>query len=527
MKVKTPLLVKNELRMLYNQVVVAIKTPSLLVFYCITIIGAFVISSIFSMLVNLAPFFTALPPTLEYMVPRNTIFLAVGVLTLSSILSGYFGNGPTETLELADEYILMPSPLHPHQILVSRYTRKIIRKVSFTLIGVLILLPLISLNPEIFASMILFLVALIVFLEINSFLGAIANVLKEKIVHQTGDRKRHILIIIIALAIYLPTLPLFTQYAPFLILMPSNIFSLLLMEMTGIHAIGLPIVVLVTLLLNGFIISLLFLLNIVDYTYYEQFTTAHSSVPTENTFSTKIRGLVDFSKSKFNDPIIWIILKDYWSKMRSPLQFYKYLYVVIGIVFTVYLNVFRPTWLQQLTIPPSLSYAIILAFLLILILMTQLSSVSSLLAFVDEKENIYLLKASPFREQDIVLAKYIFSLIEVSLTALPMYGFMIYLLNFDGVLFLITLGGPLIAIFCATGIMAGAFVPVFTNDPRNAPVPVAFSFPAINLGLGALIVWMTATYSHDLTLLWLLPLTTIAVVMVFLSLSVRALKMYR
>ena len=104
---------------------------------------------------------------------------------------------------------------------------------------------------------------------------------------------------------------------------------------------------------------------------------------------------------------------------------------------------------------------------------------------------------------------------------------MIYLLNFDGVLFLIALAGPLIAIFCATGIMTGAFVPVFTNDPRNPPVPVAFSFPAINLGLGALIVWMTATYSQELTLLWLLPLTTIAIVMVLLTLSVRALKMYR
>ena len=84
-----------------------------------------------------------------------------------------------------------------------------------------------------------------------------------------------------------------------------------------------------------------------------------------------------------------------------------------------------------------------------------------------------------------------------------------------------------ILVFAATGIMAGAYVPVFTNTPKNPPVPLAFSFPAINLVLGGIILWIASEFANSTMLVAVLPAFTLFTVLLFLSLSVRALKSYK
>ncbi len=240
-----------------------------------------------------------------------------------------------------------------------------------------------------------------------------------------------------------------------------------------------------------------------------------------------MRGQVDFSKSRFNDPMMWIVLKDFWSKMRTPLQFWKYMYVFLGVLFGLYLNIVQPPWLEPVTVPPQFVYSLTPAFLLVLILLTQMSTLASLLAFVDEKENIYLLRTSPFRSKDVVLAKYFLSVIEITLTSIPLYLFLLYFFRVEGSAFLIFLAAPMILIFSATGIMAGAYVPVFTSDPKNPPVPLAFSFPAINLALGALVIWIASQFGEVLSVMLILPVFTACIVLMFLSLSVHALNSYK
>jgi len=299
------------------------------------------------------------------------------------------------------------------------------------------------------------------------------------------------------------------------------------MENFGIHSIGVSIVPLVLVLFVSFTISMLALANITDYDTYEVFSAQQSREEVEGTFSKRIRGQIDFSASRFNDPVIWIILKDFWSKMRTPLQFWKYMYVIFGVAFGLYINIYQPSWLVPVPIPPQYSSSITPAFLLVLILLTQMGTLPSLLAFVDEKDNIYLLRSSPFRSKDIVLSKYILSLIEISLTTIPLYLFILYFFRVQGALYLMALVGPMILVFSATGIMAGAYVPVFTNDPKNPPVPLAFSFPAINLILGGIIIWIASEFGSVNELLIILPMFTVFIVLLFISLSVQALKSYK
>jgi hypothetical protein len=149
------------------------------------------------------------------------------------------------------------------------------------------------------------------------------------------------------------------------------------------------------------------------------------------------------------------------------------------------------------------------------------------LSFADERDNIYLLKASPFKTLDIVLAKYILSLFEVAIAVIPACGFLIYFLHIEGYLAIITLVAPLVLIFTASGNAIGAYVPVLTNDPKTLPVPLAFSFPIINLGLGSALVYLVAILANSWIVMLILPLCTIILVFFFLALAVHALNTYK
>jgi len=150
-----------------------------------------------------------------------------------------------------------------------------------------------------------------------------------------------------------------------------------------------------------------------------------------------------------------------------------------------------------------------------------------MLSFVDEKDNVYLLKASPFRSTEIVFAKFMLSFIEVGIAAIPACGFLIYIMRIEGYLALITLAAPLLILFTASGVAVGAYVPVMTNDPKTLPVPLAFSYPIINLSLGAVMILVVAMFADSVLVLIVLPVYCLGLSLLFLAAAVRALNNYK
>jgi hypothetical protein len=297
--------------------------------------------------------------------------------------------------------------------------------------------------------------------------------------------------------------------------------------MTGIFSIDVPLALGIGLQILMFTITFLLTASICGYDYYELFSASKGSEQVEGRFSKVIHGEIDFSNSRFQDPSIWIMLKDFWSRLRSPYQIWKYVYAIIGTIFVLYLNIFHPTWFRPLDVPANLAFAVVPAFVLMMILLIQMSSVTSMLSFVDEKDNVYLLKASPFKSKDIVLAKYMLSLIEVGIAAIPACGFLIYIMRIEGYLALITLAAPLTILFTATGVAVGSYVPVMTNDPKTLPVPLAFSYPIINLSLGAAMVIVVAIFADSILVLVVLPAYCLGLTFFFLFISVRSLNSYK
>ncbi|MFW9794812.1 MAG: hypothetical protein ACFFEE_10945 [Candidatus Thorarchaeota archaeon] len=522
----TFMLIKNEVRMLYNQFKSALTTPSMLLFYGITFFGILFVSSVMSVFVDLAPLIGSLASLFEDTIDIWMIYAAIAVISASSVVSGYFGIGPAAMLTDVDESLLMAMPVKPHQIFLSRYARRFIRKVSFILIGLLSVLPLIQSAGLLFLALIAVLVIIIIFFEINYFLGSISSFARLWISKRIHHPLRHILAFILGALAILPASPwLLSNYRAILVV-PSNALALSLTEFSGFYSQGADVLFGISFILLDFVICLLLTANLTGYQYYEIFSALKGKVETEGRFSRIIRGEVDFSNSRFNDPMAWIILKDFWSRLRSPIQIWKYVYVIFGTAFVFYLNIYRPTWFPSFSIPHGLAFAIVPAFILMMILFTQMGSVTAMLGFVDERDNVYLLKAAPFRSRDIVFAKYLLSLFEVAISVLPAAGFLIYFLHIEGYLAIITLVAPLILLFTATGTAIGAYVPVMTNDPQTLPVPLAFSFPIVNLSLGTLMVFIVSIFADSWLVLVVLPLYTLGLVFVFMTLSIYALNTY-
>ena len=137
-------LLKNEVRMLYNQFRQAITTPGMLLFYGITFFGIYFVSSVISSLIAFAPLLSGLSGLIEESIDIWMVYAATALISLSSVVSGYFGIGPAAVLTEVDESLLMSMPVKPHQIFLSRYGRRIMRKVSFIFLGLLAVLPLLT-----------------------------------------------------------------------------------------------------------------------------------------------------------------------------------------------------------------------------------------------------------------------------------------------------------------------------------------------------------------------------------------------
>ena len=527
MKLRTATLVKAELWMLRNQFKSALTTPSMLLFYGITFFGVFFVSFVLSSLVTFAPLIAQAGPMIEATIDRQMLFPAIGVLSATSVIGGYYGIGPAAVITENDESVLLSSPIGPHQLFIARYARRIVRKISFVTIGVISVLPLIWSANLWFASAVALMISLVLFLESNYFLGCLSSAVRLAISQRTRTKLHHLVPLLLAGLVLLPTLPRFTDAFSIAVLIPSVAFGMMVTELSGVFTISVNPAIVFIFVIVGFVILLLATANVASYSHYEMYSAVKGREETEGRFSKVIRGAVDFSNTRWNDPVFWIILKDFWTRLRSPMQIWKYIYAVVGTGVVLYLNLFQPSWFQPFMVPPSLAFAIVPAFLLMMILVVQMSSVTSMLSFADERENVYLLKASPFRTRDIVFAKYVLSLAEVSLAAAPLCGFLVYILRIEGFFALITLAAPLVIIFTASGVTVGSYVPVLTNDPRTLPVPLAFSYPIINLGLGAVLVFLVAYLADVLLVLVALPLFTIGVTFSLLTLSVLALNSYK
>ncbi|MGD9382099.1 MAG: hypothetical protein PVI03_06605, partial [Candidatus Thorarchaeota archaeon] len=259
MVITTVTLARNEVRMLWNQFKRTIRTPSMLMFYGITIIGVYFVSIIITTVLSFGPVVFMLGVLVEDVLDRGTVFAAMGVLTLSSIVGGYFGLGPAAVLTEDDESIILGAPIKPYQLFMSRYVRRLVRKTVFIFAGLVAIFPIVSSANILFIPLFTLLITTIIFFEVNYFLGGIASYFKVKLQQKTSNPIRHLLVLLLAFLALLPTMPSVTSNSVESMIFPSNAFAYIVTEITGILSWGYGPLVGLQFLALGFLISFLFL----------------------------------------------------------------------------------------------------------------------------------------------------------------------------------------------------------------------------------------------------------------------------
>ncbi|MBS3794441.1 MAG: hypothetical protein KGY80_06075 [Candidatus Thorarchaeota archaeon] len=513
-------LVANEIRMSYNQVRRTASEKSMLVFYLIVISAGIFISYVISLLVAFSPLITDIQVALEELLDRNLLFTAASLLPVASLLSGYFGEQISSYIQSTDEQVLMPAPVKTYQIFVSNYVRQLLRKAAYLAIVILVLFPVIQQNIGILPALGMLLVSSILYLDSNYFIHSIA----AEISADSSRIKRIGGALVLAAIILIPTIPQITSNPNSVLLLHSNAYIGIITETTGILSIGyFAPVVFATL----FMFYMIWGLTATILNETPRGDAWGGGVGQATGFSEVVKGEANFVNSRLDDPITWIMKKDFWSRIRLPLQFWKYIYAVVGGSFVVYLFLVTPSWLQPIQIPQQFQSTAVPAFMLILILLVQVSCISSLMSFMDEKERVYLLKSSPLRTIDIVLSKYIQSVLESCIGLLPQLGLLVYIFRVEGSAFLTSLAFPLVLVFSAAGIMMGSYVPVFTNNPSKPPIPLALAFPVVDLVLGGMMMTLVLQSAEAWTIQIIMPMVTVLLVGFFLRLSVQALDNYK
>ncbi len=367
-----------ELRQLLNHLRMTIKTPSLLAFYAIMIFGAYFAMSIFAALYSFATLLGGLSDVLRDVVGGDILFSAAGLLTLSSVLSGYIGGGPSSSLETSDEYVIMPAPIRPHQLLLTRYTRRLLRRLSISGVALFTLVPVFVSAPSLFMPVLQLVLSTLLFIEFNHFVAEVTSQLKTRLDARVHSRLRHVTLFVLAGLVFLPTLSQVVGDPGIILLLPSNAFSIVILANLGVHYSVVMEEVGTVFLLIGYSIGLLTLASLCDQSLYESFAAGSSTKESGNRFGRMAHGSVDFSDYRFSDPMVSIMVKDFWSRMRTPLQFWKYVYFAAGMLLVLWLNLVQPAWVPGLHIPSQLSASAVLAFLMMLIILCLMSSMSSM-----------------------------------------------------------------------------------------------------------------------------------------------------
>ena len=504
-----------------------ITSPALLLFYTLTVIGVWAVSSLVAVLVGLGPALGSLVSLFEESVERDVVFLACAGATATSVLVGQSGHGLTSLLRPYDENTLMSAPVTPRQVFVAGYFRRVTRRGMLTVLAMGILLPLHQVSWTAYWSAVTVVGTVVLLLEFNYLLGGLAATLRLKLERRSTQRRWQraglsgLLIIVM-----LSGSPVVTGMRPAWAL-PYNAVAAMVLKLSGVLTDGPTVIETVAVVTLGILAALSVLAHSLDAGFYELAVVGRQEEQRGGRVSRLLRGEVDFTRSRASDPVVWLMAKDFWTEMRRPLQVWKYIYVVVGTALSVVLNTTDTMALGRVRIPHELEYAAVPAMVFMLVLVVQLVSVGSLLGFVDERDMIYQLRASPLRAVDIVMAKYIPSVVEATLLVLPACGMVAYIFPVKGGLILLSLCAPLVIVFCAAGTMIGASVPVFTADPRTPPLPLALALPTINFVSAGIVIGVLVLAGGTVLALVALPAVTVSLTALFLGLGVLSLRQYR
>jgi len=467
-------LTRLELRLAWNSFKLRLKSRPNILLYVLILILCVVINFILHTFLNLSSRDVRLQTFssvgVEEVSPYLMIFASLTILLVSSSAKGFYGKLSTLEFRGPDLEILRSAPLEPYQVFMAKSLKVFIKRSLLTFIAELTFLtPIMTFFRMTADRGIVFLSAILLYSCFLYFVEAFTFLASRLAVNLMRQRTRTPLLVL-----PLATFPLFfyeetLNLVNYLVFLPSTAISKIV-YFSLFHSVPTSTVTYPMLSLLTLFFGLSMLVIALSALYYEKVETFEELVKAD--WLKFLKNKLKWSFGSRHSPVIAVFLKEFWTNLRAsdaPLIVLDY--AILLFIYVLNLNIVASDSTGRFT-----ASSLILAFSILLFSFIFQPSVD---VFLAEREKSWILKVAPVSIQNVVLAKYFYSLILSLMTLLPPFVGIAFLAPSPAERLILSVSSvSLLLVTNATGIYIGAH---YTPGSLREEFPVTGIFAYMGL----------------------------------------------
>jgi len=492
-------LTRLELRLAWNSFKLRLKSRPNILLYVLILILCIVINSTLHMFLNLSPRDVRLQAFssvgVEEISAYLMIFASLTILLVSSSAKGFYGKLSTLEFRGPDLEILRSAPLEPYQVFIAKSLKVFIKRSLLTFMAELTLLtPIMTFFGMTADRGIVFLSAILLYSCFLYFVEAFTFLASRLTLNLIRGRART------PLVVPLVTFPLFfyeetLNLVNYLVFLPSTAISKIV-YFSLFHSVPMSTVTYPMLSFLALFSGLSMLVIVLSALYYEKVETFEELVKAD--WLKFLKNKLKWSFGSRHSPVITVFLKEFWTNLRAsdaPL-------IVLDYAILLFIYVLNLSGVASDSTGRFPASSLILAFSILLFSFIFQPSVD---VFLAERERSWILKVAPVSIQNVVLAKYLYSLILSLMTLLPPFIGIAFLAPFQAERLILSVSSvSLLLVTNATGIYIGAhYTPASLRE--EFPVTGIFAYMGLISILASPIVLIPLLFlSHPIALVLVL-----------------------
>ncbi|MFX1562721.1 MAG: hypothetical protein ACFFDP_05390 [Promethearchaeota archaeon] len=431
------------------------------------------------------------------------LYAVISFILSQQVIRAFLSVPVGNEIESADIDFLFPAPIRPHAFLISKYLRSIPRRLMFILYIGLALLPIIEfLRIEFGVSPFTFIliIMLIIFLgEIGSLATHTIYCLRRYVsLFWRRHRIRRLLFYLIFMIGTFLFLSPFIIYGNFLIPTPVYNLAYLLValgtagQLAAFPPISFPLLLLSLAILYTVILgAAIKFTDLINYAIFEDLSIiAHRSGT-----ATGILSQAPISFEGACSPVRALLKKDIVVGLRSPGKAVYWAGILINFILAYVFISFAPVIHQILPIPEDFTHLIPSLYLIILVLLVPLLTISAADPFKGEYGKIHLLRLAPIAPIHVTFIKFILLLVTPLMITIPFAIFFAVILGDLNLLIVAAAILPhAILLSTAMGLGLGSRYPYITQAQTQTPVALMVTYPVLSWCVMMPVVFLIAGF---------------------------------
>ncbi|MHA1581256.1 MAG: hypothetical protein ACTSYM_01945 [Candidatus Baldrarchaeia archaeon] len=417
MKVPTLELIKFEYKLLINDFKQKIRRSENILAYIILLTGTLSMFSLLYSFLFILPeeirIYFLLSLTALHLDPYQLFLTTMNVLLFLFILKGILSPTPKMKCSQTDLEVIFPLPIDFKSLYLAKYLKTLPKTLIIDSIILFILTPLLWYFEITPLKLTYLVIAVIIFSLFLQLLEIISHFITTSLMRSITNKYLRISLIIITAIIsgfILFLIPYVKIKTDIINILPSksltDIFFLSLSPISNL----IPYLTRITHMLSSFLILLLISYFLAGKVFGDE-TNIEGKIKT--TKLPILLGKASWNLLKVKRSFL-IIIKDFWIDLRSQYIVYLLVGVTASIVIFLVKDIIK---LPETTFLMTIDIRVFIVLFLLLLFIFSLSP--SIHSFLNEMKNLWILKSLPILPIEIVIGKFIYSLISTTTILTP------------------------------------------------------------------------------------------------------------